>query len=537
MDILEMSLWGGMIILIVVLIRALTLTRFPKNTFLALWGIALFRLFTPFTVESPASVQNLLPLDNVNAGALPDAAATVQNAFHSPAVTPVAAHAGAAALPPGDPTPFSDISPLTVIWISGVIAFAITFIILYIRLRKMFACALPSQNSYIKCWLKENRLRRPVAVKISDRISAPLAYGLFHPVILLPKSIDWTDTTRLNYILAHEITHIKRLDSLWKILLAAVLCMHWFNPLVWLLYFLANRDLELACDEAVIKTVGNPSSYALTLLSMEEKKSMPLALINGFSRYAIKERIESIMKYKKTSVMAVIAAVILVMGVTAALASCAPEEKNVLEESFEYSARPDTVVLSEEDCDALLSLKFILYEDMTFDNFIKDVNKKFNEDSQQGIKCREAYNKILSGYTLPKTLSREEKNFLNIILPVTLYARIDEEKGVEPKFNIAVSFGAEKENASMVSFPIPFASRITDRNKLSVREFFDANNRLMNDISKYLESLEKEGAVYNEQIVRDKLIELAEKNNTGHIQFIGENLIEEYIPDVSKRVS
>jgi beta-lactamase regulating signal transducer with metallopeptidase domain len=107
-----------------------------------------------------------------------------------------------------------------------------------------------------------------------DTIAVPLTYGIWRPVILLPKIISSKDEWRLKYILAHELVHIKRFDTLRKWLLAAALCIHWFNPLVWAMYVLANRDIELACDEAVVRAFGQTSrsQYALALIGMEEAK-------------------------------------------------------------------------------------------------------------------------------------------------------------------------------------------------------------------------------------------------------------------------
>ncbi len=93
--------------------------------------------------------------------------------------------------------------------------------------------------------------------------------------MLLPKTTDWTDEARLRYILTHEFVHIRRFDVLTKLLLVSALCIHWFNPFVWAMYVLFNRDIELSCDETVVRTFGDTikSAYALTLIGLEEKKS------------------------------------------------------------------------------------------------------------------------------------------------------------------------------------------------------------------------------------------------------------------------
>ena len=105
----------------------------------------------------------------------------------------------------------------------------------------------------------------------AGRISSPLTFGVLRPVILVPKKTDWTDETALRYVLEHEFVHIQRFDVLSKLLLIAAVCVHRFNPLVWVMYVLANRDLELSCDETVLRRFGGDvrAAYARVLIRME----------------------------------------------------------------------------------------------------------------------------------------------------------------------------------------------------------------------------------------------------------------------------
>ena len=206
---------------------------------------------------------------------------------------------------------------------AGALACAAFFTAAYLRCRREFREALPVDRSFAQDWLKEHRLYRSIRLRQSDRISAPLTYGVFCPVILLPKQINWDDKTTLSYVLTHEYIHIRRFDAVTKMVLAAAFCIHWFDPAVWVMYVLANRDLELSCDEAVIRLFGErtKSAYAMALIRMEEKRSGLQPLCNNFSKHAIEERIIAIMKIKKTSLAAVIAAVALVTGITTAFAT------------------------------------------------------------------------------------------------------------------------------------------------------------------------------------------------------------------------
>ena len=109
----------------------------------------------------------------------------------------------------------------------------------------------------------------------AGRISSPLTFGVLRPVILVPKKTDWTDETALRYVLEHEFVHIQRFDVLSKLLLIAAVCVHRFNPLVWVMYVLANRDLELSCDETVLRRFGGDvrAAYARVLIRMEAARS------------------------------------------------------------------------------------------------------------------------------------------------------------------------------------------------------------------------------------------------------------------------
>lgn len=167
----------------------------------------------------------------------------------------------------------------------------------------------------MKKWLEDHKLIRSVSIRQSDRISAPLTYGIVKPIILVPQTTDWKDTTQLQYIFLHEYVHICRFDTVTKLISTFALCVHWFNPLVWIMYILYNRDMELACDESVVRLSGETSKkdYSLMLISMEAKKSGLLPFCNNFSKNAVEERITAIMKIKKTTNGLIIGSLALIL--------------------------------------------------------------------------------------------------------------------------------------------------------------------------------------------------------------------------------
>ena len=215
-----------------------------------------------------------------------------------------------------------------ILWLVGVLLLALYFSISYLRSMRKFRMSVPDNTPYIREWLNAHQIVRPIEVRSSDLISSPLTYGILHPVILLPKKLDRNDQAALQYVLTHEYVHIRRFDAITKILFAAVLCIHWFNPLVWGMYVLANRDTELSCDAWVIRMTGvkNRSSYALMLIKMEERRNGMSALWNHFGKNAISERIEAIMKFKKTSIWACILALALIAGATTAFAAARTDD-------------------------------------------------------------------------------------------------------------------------------------------------------------------------------------------------------------------
>lgn len=327
MSLIEMSVAGAVMILVIAVVRAVALNKLPKRTFLALWGIALARLLLPYTLPSRMSAYSLWArLDAWMNPAEPPSGVRVYRMVGDAPVTTVGTAATAASAAPtvGETV---TVDPWFAIWLVGVIICVAAMVEMYVRCRREFRESLPVESDFVERWLCEHPLRRRLSVRQSDRVSTPLTYGIIRPVILLPKNIDLGDERTLEYVLTHELVHIRRFDAVSKLLLVAAVCVHWFNPLVWVMYVLANRDLEISCDEAVIRTLGGESKadYARALIRMEERRSGLSAFYNGFSKNATEERIVSIMKSKKTSVVAIFMAVALILGTGAVLATSAAE--------------------------------------------------------------------------------------------------------------------------------------------------------------------------------------------------------------------
>ena len=320
MSLFQMSVAGGVLILFIVVIRALAIHRLPKTTFLALWMIAALRLLLPLSIPMPFKIHIDLDVFSDVVQKLPSG----NIGFPIPGESRHAYDTGAVVSSPAA----ERISIFVILWLVGVLLLALYFSISYLRSMRKFRMSVPDNTPYIREWLNAHQIVRPIEVRSSDLISSPLTYGILHPVILLPKKLDRNDQAALQYVLTHEYVHIRRFDAITKILFAAVLCIHWFNPLVWGMYVLANRDTELSCDAWVIRMTGvkNRSSYALMLIKMEERRNGMSALWNHFGKNAISERIEAIMKFKKTSIWACILALALIAGATTAFAAARTDD-------------------------------------------------------------------------------------------------------------------------------------------------------------------------------------------------------------------
>ena len=333
---LEMSLAGALLIIVIALVRALVMHKLPKVTFLVLWAIVLVRLLVPFSIPSQVSVFNLGNILNnrVNESHIPQIYET--SPIRLPAFTPIWQPPAGSAIVDASPSDMATatvrpignpgrpaIQPMSLVYLVGVVLSTVFFAVLYFKHRVEFRTSLPVSNDFTVQWLARHKLRRRISIRVSDKISAPLTYGILRPVILLPKVTDWANHSQLKYILAHEYVHIRRFDTLTKLIMAVALCIHWFNPVLWAMYFLFNRDMEITCDEAVIKMFGETSkqSYALTLIGMVERRSYLPVMYNHFSKHAIEERIISIMKIKKATIIGTMLALALIVTTAAVFAT------------------------------------------------------------------------------------------------------------------------------------------------------------------------------------------------------------------------
>lgn len=281
-----MSFNASILIAAILLLRALAIHRVPKRLFSLCWGVAIIRLLVPLSF--PIQIPVLIKVTDTPTPILQE---------YVPS--------------------FFEMLPEQIILAWGIVGILllIAFVVSYYRGYQDLSISLPCSHPAVQNWLQLQKGKRSIQVRISDQVSQPLTYGVIRPVIVLPKTLDLTDEQSLSAILSHELSHIKRFDAGIKILLALIVCIHWFNPLVWVMYFLANRDMELACDDSVIRRMDSRQkvAYAKMLLDFSCNLHESAPLFSGFSRYAIPERITAIAKAKKRLSIASLVGVVVVM--------------------------------------------------------------------------------------------------------------------------------------------------------------------------------------------------------------------------------
>ncbi|MEA4988709.1 MAG: M56 family metallopeptidase, partial [Anaerovorax sp.] len=206
-----------------------------------------------------------------------------------------------------------------VIWIIGVAALLVYSIISYLKITRRVSTATRLKNEeFIKSCNAIVKLRWPFEVYVSDQIESPFVCGILRSKIILPSFLFLKEDyeKELQHILLHEMVHIKRFDFILKPLAYMALIIHWFNPVMWIWFYLASKDMEMSCDEKVIKIsrLDQRESYANTLLEISMKQNNLFAEgLLGFGESNIGERVKNIMKYKNPKMWVIAASILIIV--------------------------------------------------------------------------------------------------------------------------------------------------------------------------------------------------------------------------------
>ena len=279
---------GSAMILMVLALRLFLKKHLPRGIFPTLWCAAAVRLLLPITVPTHLSVWNLLHTP----------AAAQANGVISDVLTPFPSLAASSTAKPA--ADIAGISPMLLVWLVCAILLAAYFAVGYACMVRRFRGTRLAPQPSIDALLDRFRFSRDPRICVSNSRRAPLTFGVFRPTVLLPEDLPIGDA-QFQLVLAHELAHIRRKDCLRKLLLTVCLCLYWWNPLVWMMVWLANRDMELACDEAVLRALGPDckKAYALTLLDMAQRNPKSAPLCSGFAKSSAEERIRAILCFKR----------------------------------------------------------------------------------------------------------------------------------------------------------------------------------------------------------------------------------------------
>ena len=290
LKVVNMSISAGWLVLAVLALR-LILKKAPKWVNVLLWGIVAVRLICPFSIESALS---LIPsAETISPEIMMDWTPEISTGIEplDQVVNPVISTSFA-------PQGMASANPLQILipvaanlWLLGVIIMLAYTAISYLTLRLKLRTAVILRGNIFQC----------------ETVSSPFVLGILKPRIYLPYTMDGKN---LAHVVAHEQAHIRRKDHWWKPLGFILLAIHWFNPLVWLAYVLFCRDLEFACDEAVIKGLhaNERADYSQALLNCCAQRTRISACPLAFGEVGVKERIKSVLSYKKPALWIISAA-------------------------------------------------------------------------------------------------------------------------------------------------------------------------------------------------------------------------------------
>ncbi len=297
LKVLNMSISASWLVLAVLLLR-LALKRAPKWVSVVLWGFVAVRLICPFSIES---VLSLIPsAETVSPEIMMDWTPSITTGIESvdTVINPIITQAFA-------PKPYASANPLQIwipilgnLWVLGILAMLIYTAVSYILLRRRVGTAVLLEKNIYQ----------------SENVVSPFVLGILKPKIYLPFQMDGQN---LEYVIAHEEAHIRRKDHWWKPVGFLLLALHWFNPLMWLGYILLCRDIELACDEKVIKEMDNTSKadYTQALVACSVNRRRIAACPLAFGEVGVKERVKSVMNYKKPAFWIIVAAILSCVAV------------------------------------------------------------------------------------------------------------------------------------------------------------------------------------------------------------------------------
>lgn len=477
-DVVNMSITASYVILFVLVAR-LFLGKAPKIFSYSLWAVVLFRLICPFSFSSAFSLLQTVSSSSGNMEYIPSNIGTMAQPQVNPQMNAVNSTINTslpAALPYSSANPMQIVlSVLSMIWALGIVLLLLYSVISYLGLKHKVQTAILVKDNIFK----------------SENISSPFVLGFIKPKIYIPSTLKETEQS---YILKHEQIHIKRFDYLIKLFAFLALCVHWVNPLVWLSFVLMSKDMEMSCDEQVLKELGTDikKNYSTSLLSLAVGKRMIKGNPLAFGENNIKTRIKNVLNYKKPVFWVVIVAAITVICVSIGLisnpASISTDQQDFIKEIYQYRTP-----------------------------YIGDNSKVVN---------------IAKKLPVPKTLTNTKVQLFTDKAPYTLEITYQTTTKVERSFLETVNQGVFDQNAAIMFSLIGNVENVNfilsdgNNQQLIQRTRAWANNNMAKDIWKSSNTIEGFSTLYKEImrkfITYDSLYALLNSGKKTNIQSVND---------------
>ena len=461
LTILNMSITGAFVIAAICLAR-LPLKKAPKIISYCLWAVAGFRLVFPFSIES---IFSLMPF---NATPIPPDM-TQQAVFYIESIPAVSNTAGSM-LSPAAVTAGAGLLQFWMktgayVWITVSVLMIVFGVISYIRLKLAMRSALH---------LRDN-------IYLTDIKQAPFVLGFVDPGIYLPPDAEKKE---YEYIILHEQTHIKRRDHISKAVAYMILCVHWFNPLAWAAFLLMSADMEMSCDEHVLKVLGpeEKKGYSLSLLSQASGRRVWSGSPLAFSEGGIKERVKRVLNFRKPSRIVIVSTVMLaaLFSIGFALNKATDDFVPEPDEIISVNELPEPVETVEKtevlfnNGQVNMQTSVYIYDDTTTDTIKWEVNTSENNVFLKGNDTIVDIDEVLHANT--SSMNRHVNNNIPDLEGYTYYSKI-----VITNHEPYIEIDAENESPGYITIYVELDSLLHD-----IREIAQSNaqrNRIIDTVN------------------------------------------------------
>lgn len=310
---LNMSITASLMCVMILIIRGAFGRWVSKSAVYYMWGIVLLRMIVPVSIPSGFSFMNFINRRIIKSVDVPKVSGSIPDMSILNSIQAVREYFP---LEYKSNTLEAIFKASSIVWICGAALFIIASIVMYsLTTSKLKKAVLVRDNDILDMLIRRFNIREMVQLYESGFVVSPIVFGITKPRIIISKDME---KEALEFVLLHELQHIKGFDNLLKLLSVFAVCIHWFNPFAWIFLYKSGQDMELACDEKVLKGMSRDErrNYADALLSLAAKQQ---AIVTAFGSTAVKSRIMNIAAYKRVSIIMVAATGVLCIAIAVVL--------------------------------------------------------------------------------------------------------------------------------------------------------------------------------------------------------------------------